>query len=576
MDNSKYSDIFLPSMDSVVKQEPAQEMGSASASVPIPGGHRGTTRGAYDQFSPSPLTLSSGWDMRSEHMEYPFKMDPDQLDISLKMDEDDIFQVDKAELIQGPTLAELNANDETLELGDLNFDDLLLPEERVQPIKIENVPPFSSSLFNTSGIGFAPSSFPQSGTTYRSCPTYTNTYTFNRSSTIIDNAEAVSPTAFPSPGTGNIAGSSTASSSTSPHPPGRLGSTLHDLLMRKGENPINPVSNQMDNISTTSGKSKISRLSMSAPTQTMGHLDQIWSHREPRQHLLSTGSLVEAGSTSSLSTGGALSPDPLCPDPLSHDEGYEDSDDDSDHYDDYSSDNDTGGSDNEDQSNHRIGTGTTDLGKDNRHSKKERFFWQYNVQAKGPKGQRLIARARLEDPHVLNEATDPVFSPHCVLRGIKHSGKARKGDGNDLTPNPRKLHNIGKELDKLNRIINDMTPVSELPFPVRPKTRKEKNKLASRACRLKKKAQHEANKIKLHGLETEHRRLIQGISQAKHTLAAKLAESNPENQEELTRQMEKYCKVATKVRIANHSTEFVNKILENIRSGIPDGGIDNF
>lgn len=206
MDDSKYSDIFLSNMDSIVKQEPIQEIGSASASVPIPGGHRGTTRGAYDQFSPSPLTLSSGWDMRNEHMDYPFKMDPDQLDISLKMDEDDIFQVDKAELIQGPTLAELNANDETLELGDLNFDDLLLPEERGQPIKIENAPPFSSSLFNTSGIGFAPSSFPQSGLTYRSCPTYTNTYAFNRSSTIIDNAEAVSPTAFPSPGTGNIAG----------------------------------------------------------------------------------------------------------------------------------------------------------------------------------------------------------------------------------------------------------------------------------------------------------------------------------------------------------------------------------
>jgi len=32
----------------------------------------------------------------------------------------------------------------------------------------------------------------------------------------------------------------------------------------------------------------------------------------------------------------------------------------------------------------------------------------------------------------------------------------------------------------------------------------------------------------------------------------------------------------TEVRIANHSTEFVNKILENIKSGIPDGGIDNF
>lgn len=73
-----------------------------------------------------------------------------------------------------------------------------------------------------------------------------------------------------------------------------------------------------------------------------------------------------------------------------------------------------------------------------------------------------------------------------------------------MTPNPRKLHSIGKELDKLGRTINDMTPVSELPFNVRPKSRKEKNKLASRACRLKKKAQHEANKIKLFGLETEH------------------------------------------------------------------------
>lgn len=87
---------------------------------------------------------------------------------------------------------------------------------------------------------------------------------------------------------------------------------------------------------------------------------------------------------------------------------------------------------------------------------------------------------------------------------LQHSGKARKGDGNDLTPNPRKLQCIGRELDKLGRTINQMTSVNESPFKERPKLRKEKNKLASRACRLKKKAQHEANKIKLYGLETEH------------------------------------------------------------------------
>lgn len=555
MEDISYSELLLDiknnTMDSIVKHEIPQEMGPSSASVPIPGGHRGTR---------------------------------DPLDISFKMDDDDIFQVDKADLIQGPTLAELNANDDTL-LGDLNFDDLLLPEECMQPLRIgSNVIPSSGSLFNSNGPGFAPSSFPQTGSAYRSCPTYTNVYglTMNRDINITDNFEGVSPPpVFSGSGTNNVAGSSTASSSTSPHPVTRsVGpSTLHELLMKRSENSFNnPAANQTDTVSPVGGKPKVSRLSMSAPTQSMG-LEQIWARREPRQHLLSTGSLslVEAGSTSSLSTGGALSPDPLCYlDPLSHDEGYEDSDDDSDHYDDYSSDNDTGGSDGEDQSNVSVGGDSTDVGRESRHSKKERYFWQYNVQAKGPKGQRLVARTRLEDPHVLNEATDPVFSPHCVLRGIKHSGKARKGDGNDLTPNPRKLYSIGKELDKLSRVINDMTPVSELPFTARPKTRKEKNKLASRACRLKKKAQHEANKIKLHGLEQEHKRLIQGISQAKHTLAAKLTEPNPENQEELTRQMEKFCKSATKIRIANHSTEFVNKVLDKIKAGVPDGGIDDF
>jgi CREB3 regulatory factor len=54
-------------------------------------------------------------------------------------------------------------------------------------------------------------------------------------------------------------------------------------------------------------------------------------------------------------------------------------------------------------------------------SKKSRFFWQYNVQAKGPKGQRLIIKTQAEDPHCLNEATDPVFSPSCSVRGIKVS-----------------------------------------------------------------------------------------------------------------------------------------------------------
>lgn len=107
---------------------------------------------------------------------------------------------------KGTTFAELNANDETL-LGDLNFDDLLLPEERVQPFKMEvNIPQSVGPLFNDNNIGFAPSSFPQSGSIYRNIyPTYTNAHGFNININInvSDNVETITPHTFPSPGTRN-------------------------------------------------------------------------------------------------------------------------------------------------------------------------------------------------------------------------------------------------------------------------------------------------------------------------------------------------------------------------------------
>ena len=52
--------------------------------------------------------------------------------------------------------------------------------------------------------------------------------------------------------------------------------------------------------------------------------------------------------------------------------------------------------------------------------KKERFFWQYNVQAKGPKGHRVTINQQERDPHSLPSVMDPVFSPLCSIQGIKH------------------------------------------------------------------------------------------------------------------------------------------------------------
>ncbi|XP_072394110.1 uncharacterized protein REPTOR isoform X1 [Diabrotica undecimpunctata] len=469
----------------------------------------------------------------------------------IHMDEDDIFQVDKADLIQGPTLAELNANDENLlgKNGDLNFDDLLLPEENTYIILEKGNSQNMSHHLNNNPLS---SCLPQGLLYHRDLELPSSVPTGN-----FDHYKYKTPVSAFSPESQNSSSSSLVHSLSSPSNVSafpKKHSTLQELLVNKDPygSPDRSILGQsfperhtmVPGQSMKMARTPSSRLSSSAPTH-LG-LEQIWQRREPRKHLLSTSSLVEAESASSLSTGGLLSPDP--PD-LSQDE---ESDDDSDaHYEDFSSDNDS-----DDDEDRQI-----------KHSnRKERFFWQYNVQAKGPKGQRLVMKTKMEDPHHLHEITDPVFSPDCSVRGIKHSGKARKGDGNDLTPNARKLFVIGRELDKLGRIINDMTPVSELPFNVRPTSRKEKNKLASRACRLKKKAQHEANKIKLSGLEYEHKKLLNSIGHARLLLNAKLSEPTPERQEEFTNNMERLYRNSSKVKIAGHTTDYVNKVLEKFKS----------
>lgn len=83
-------------------------------------------------------------------------------------------------------------------------------------------------------------------------------------------------------------------------------------------------------------------------------------------------------------------------------------------------------------------------------------------------------------PDDLSGISDPVFSSSYLIKGVKHAGKARRGDGNDLTPNPQKLYDIGLELEKLTSVIEGLIPANELPLNARIKSRKEKNKLASR------------------------------------------------------------------------------------------------
>ena len=63
---------------------------------------------------------------------------------------------------------------------------------------------------------------------------------------------------------------------------------------------------------------------------------------------------------------------------------------------------------------------------------------------------------------------------------VNRNRKGRRGECDDLVPNPRRLLDIGRELERLNRVIGDLKPIHQLPVNARNKSRKEKNKLASR------------------------------------------------------------------------------------------------
>lgn len=200
---------------------------------------------------------------------------------------------------------------------------------------------------------------------------------------------------------------------------------------------------------------------------------------------------------------------------------------------------------------------------------KRRYFWEYSEQLTPSKQERMLKPSEW-DRHTL---PSNLYQKNGPLHGKYMLKKSRRTDVEDLTPNPRKLLQIGTELRKLNKVISDLTPVSELPPTARPRSRKEKNKLASRACRLKKKAQYEANKVKLWGLSTEYDRLLFVINAIKEEIVARVEDSSPRptNMTDTLEHLIQDTLVASPV--AGQTSDFVNKILDNTGRGDPTGGL---
>jgi len=49
-------------------------------------------------------------------------------------------------------------------------------------------------------------------------------------------------------------------------------------------------------------------------------------------------------------------------------------------------------------------------------SRKEKtYFWQYNLQSKGPKGKRLCRVVQDENPYILHDFEDPVFDTELLV-----------------------------------------------------------------------------------------------------------------------------------------------------------------
>lgn len=144
---------------------------------------------------------------------------------------------------------------------------------------------------------------------------------------------------------------------------------------------------------------------------------------------------------------------------------------------------------------------------------------------------------------------DPVQRRYDLV----HCSKLRRGDGNDVTPNLMRLRSMGEELACLNRNITaqgeliaanastafdqpdislDFKMIQDLSGSVFnskivEQAKREKNKLASKICRLKKKAFHEANKIKYLGLEIEYNELASVIVRIKELITKYLRDHLP-------------------------------------------------
>ena len=103
-------------------------------------------------------------------------------------------------------------------------------------------------------------------------------------------------------------------------------------------------------------------------------------------------------------------------------------------------------------------------------------FWKYRQIPKGPQGLTFEPQVSVPlDPTQPLEFRDPAFVETPTTAKLTHFGKARTGEGNDITPNPEKLAKLGQTIKDIRKQLATLKGDRE---------NKEKVKLDSRLANL--------------------------------------------------------------------------------------------
>ena len=103
-------------------------------------------------------------------------------------------------------------------------------------------------------------------------------------------------------------------------------------------------------------------------------------------------------------------------------------------------------------------------------------WWQYGYHVKGPKSKGFkIDIPSAENPYHNLHFQDPA-SERSKYPEVMQSGRLRLGEGNDITPNPPLLRQLGESMKRLTQAIGKLSSSSQ---------RKQKMMLSSRYAILK-------------------------------------------------------------------------------------------